>query len=128
MVHLRGFARQLLCFKRTDIDGVHELPSARPERSSLSPHFPNHSQSHGARSAPPSRQSTDSTQEDADLMPPKRKNADSAAATEDADKKTKVSRKSKRLASDAEEGKTAFLFFLSLLSSGLSGDLPWSTT
>ncbi|RAR07218.1 DNA polymerase alpha 70 kDa subunit [Stemphylium lycopersici] len=104
MVHLRGLARQLFCFKRTDIDGVHELPPARPERSSANPpHLPKHSQLHGARSAPPPRQSADSTQEDGDSMPPKRKKADSAAATDGADKKTKVPRKSKETASDAEE-------------------------
>ncbi|EUC49997.1 hypothetical protein COCMIDRAFT_83433 [Bipolaris oryzae ATCC 44560] len=92
MVLVCGLARQLLCFKRTDIDKVHELPCARPTRNSLNPHnFDIDNPQLTAKVVP------------APLMPPKRKTTDDGTATGHSEKKTRAVRKGKTAASGNDE-------------------------
>ncbi|KAJ6268673.1 dna polymerase [Bipolaris maydis] len=88
MVLVCAWARQLLCFKRTDIDQAHELPCARPKRNSLHPHYLIIDNPQPTAKVTP-----------APLMAPKRKTTDDAAATGHCEKKTRAVRKGKSTAS-----------------------------
>jgi hypothetical protein len=103
MIRLRTVVRRILCFTRVDIDNTYELPN-RPKQGSQHGHTPKHgTQPLDVEKSQPHLHSTDGTEANDTSMPLKRKNSEVAVDMDRPDRKTKTTKKNKKIPA-AEEG------------------------